>query len=103
MILHIIYINYNFILLHILIILTYINNNFVYLLQTPCPDVIKPAIIPKKRKFSNVSFDSINSLDDAASFQRSDTLSSVPLRSHTSESEISLEQNNDGECCVVQF
>jgi len=68
-----------------------------HMLQTSCTDVTKPAIIPpKKRKFSNVSFDSINSLDDALSFPQSDTFSSVPLRSQTSESEISLEPNNDG-------
>lgn len=56
----------------------------------------KPAVIPKKRKFSNVSLDSVDSLDDALSFPRRDTYSSVPGRSQTSESEISLEQTTEG-------
>jgi len=54
-------------------------------------------VIPKKRKFSNVSLDSIDSLDDAVSFpQRDASYSSVPARSQTSESDISLEQTNEG-------
>lgn len=55
-------------------------------------------MIPKKRKFSNVSLDSEESLDDAVSFQQRDTsYNSVPVRSQTSESsDISLEQTNEG-------
>ncbi|XP_022173862.1 uncharacterized protein LOC111036220 isoform X4 [Myzus persicae] len=64
--------------------------------MSPCT-VNKPAVIPKKRKFSNVSLDSVESLDDAVSFPQRDTSSSsVPVRSQTSESsDISLEQTNE--------
>lgn len=57
-------------------------------------------MIPKKRKFSNVSLDSVDSLlDDDVSFPPRDTypVRLVPMnRSQTSESEISLEQNTEG-------
>lgn len=55
-------------------------------------------MIPKKRKFSNVSLDSVESLDNAVPFPQRDTsYSSVPVRSQTSESsDISLEQTNEG-------
>jgi len=53
-------------------------------------------VIPKKRKFSNVSLDSVDSLDDVVSFPQRDSYSSVPIRSQTSESEISQEPTNEG-------
>lgn len=55
-------------------------------------------MICKKRKFSNVSLNSTDSLDDAVSFpQKEASYSSVPVRNQTSESsDVSLEQNNEG-------
>uniref|UniRef100_A0A2S2QNS2 Protein winged eye n=1 Tax=Sipha flava TaxID=143950 RepID=A0A2S2QNS2_9HEMI len=59
----------------------------------------KPAVIPKKRKFSNVSLDSVDSLlDDEVLFTRRDKfpVRLLPMnRSQTSESEISLEQTTE--------
>uniref|UniRef100_A0A2S2NW39 Protein winged eye n=1 Tax=Schizaphis graminum TaxID=13262 RepID=A0A2S2NW39_SCHGA len=53
---------------------------------SPCT-VNKPAVIPKKRVFSNTSLDSIDSLDDTTLFPQKETsYSSVPVRSQTSES-----------------
>lgn len=54
-------------------------------------------IPPKKRKFSNVSLEGVDSLHEEISFPPKETsFSSVPVRSQTSESEISLEQTNEG-------
>ncbi|VVC35716.1 Hypothetical protein CINCED_3A015236 [Cinara cedri] len=62
--------------------------------MSPCT-VIKPAVIPKKRKFSNISLESIDSLDNNVSFPKKDTLfSSVPIKCQKPEPEISLEQSN---------
>lgn len=63
--------------------------------MSPCI-INKPAVIPKKRKFSNVSLNSIDSLDDIVSFPRRDTsYNSIPVRNQTSESDVSLEQTNE--------
>lgn len=74
--------------------------NIYIMLQSPCI-AIKPAVIPKKRKFSNVSLESVDSLDNNLSFPKKDTFSSVPVRCQTSESEISTEQTTEG--ILIQF
>lgn len=75
--------------------------NIYIMLQSPCT-AIKPAVIPKKRKFSNISLESIDSLDNNVSFPKKDTFTSVPIRCQTSESEISTEQTNEG-MYLIQF
>lgn len=64
--------------------------------QSPCT-VSKPAVIPKKRKFSNISLDSTDSLDNILSFPRGDSYIAPVRRIQSSESEISLEQTNEGQ------
>ncbi|CAH1708038.1 unnamed protein product [Aphis gossypii] len=63
---------------------------------SPCA-INKPAVIPKKRMFSNASLDSVDSLDDTALFpQREESYSPIPVRSQTSESsDNSLAQTNE--------
>lgn len=65
--------------------------------MSPCTTITKPVVVPKKRKFSNVSLDSATDslVNEVSSIPPMDTCSSVPARSHTSESDISLGQNNE--------
>lgn len=72
----------------------------ILFIQSPCV-VNKPVVIPKKRKFSNVSLDSAD-VDDIL-LPLVNSYSSVPLRNLTSESEISLEQTNEGQYLLLSI
>lgn len=56
----------------------------------------KPAVIPKKRKFSSASFESIDELNELPTTPEKVATDRFPVRSESPESEISPERTTDG-------